>query len=310
MHARLLATAGRRRTRFLVAAVAAGTAIGLGFPGGTAPGDAADRFVAGGPATERAPLRLDEAAPVLAAAGRSRTHLGLPEPASVGVDRVTDRYAGTTYDEVTGRGADGRPVHLQRFDGQGRLVGAVSFGWQAAGGRRLQGVAAARARASRLAADLEFDVGGQPEVRQEPDDTGWTIAWPRMVDGIPVPGDGVRVDLWPDGRVHAVVRTERPLAPRPSRLLDEATARERAASELDDLFGTRAGQVAIATVALGWVAPNDAFEPTAPDAPDATLRLAWVVEARTSGELSEGLRAVKLFLDAGSGTLLGGDVLR
>ena len=37
----------------------------------------------------------------------------------------------------------------------------------------------------------------------------------------------------------------------------------------------------IAAVALGWVAPNDAFEATAPDAPDATLRLAWVVEART-----------------------------
>ena len=75
-------------------------------------------------------------------------------------------------------------------------------------------------------------------------------------------------------------------------------------------FGSRSGQVAISAVALGWIAPNDAFEPTAPDAPDATLRLAWVVEARTQGDLSDGLRAVKLFLDAGSGALLGGDVLR
>lgn len=310
MHASLRAPLGRRRTRLLVGVAVAGAAIGLGFPGGTAPGDAADRFVAGGPATERMPLLGDRAASVLAAAGTSRRHLGLSEPAAVEVDQVTDRYGGTTYNEVTGRDGAGRRVHLQRFDERGRLVGAVSFGWQAAGGRRLPGVAAARARGTALAADLGLDVAGQPEVRQEPDDTGWAIAWPRVVDGIPVAGDGIRVDLWPDGRVHAVVRTERPLASRPARVIDEAAARARATLALADLFGSRSGQIAIATVALGWVAPNDAFDSTAPDAPDATLRLAWVVEARTSGELSEGLRAVKLFLDAGSGALLGGDVLR
>ena len=310
MHASLRAPLGKRRVRLVVAAAVAGVAIGLGIPGGTAPGDAADRFVAGGPAAERAPLRPDRAAPVLAAAGMSRRQLGLSEPASVDVEHVTDRLGGVTYDEVTERDGAGRALHLQRFDEQGRLVGAVSFGWQAAGGRRLPGVAAARARATALATDLGLGVTGQPEARQEPDDTGWAIAWPRVADGIPVPGDGVRVDLWPDGRVHAVVRTERPLAPRPSRVIDEAEARARATLTLADLFGSRSGQVAITAIGLGWIAPNDAFEPSAPDAPDATLRLAWVVEARTQGDLSEGLRAVKLFLDAGSGALLGGDVLR
>ena len=107
-----------------------------------------------------------------------------------------------------------------------------------------------------------------------------------------------------------MVRAERPLAPRPSSLLDEAAARQRAADTLGSLFGDRAKLVAVATVALAWVAPNGAFDPTAPDAPDPTLRLAWVVEARTQGALSEGLRAVKIFLDAGTGSLLGGDVLR
>ncbi len=166
------------------------------------------------------------------------------------------------------------------------------------------------ARATALAADLGLGVAGQPEVRQEPDDTGWAIAWPRVDDGIPVAGDGVRIDLWPDGRVHAVVRTERPLASRPSRVIDEATARAHATVALADLLGSRPGQVAITAVALGWIALNDAFEPAAPDAPDATLRLAWVVEADAQGDLSENLRAVKLFLDAGSGALLGGDILR
>jgi hypothetical protein len=310
MDASLRAPLGKRRARLVVAATVAGVAIGLGIPGGTAPGDAADRFVAGGPAVERAPIRPDRAAPVLAAASASRTQLGLPEPVSVDVEHVTDRLGGTTYDEVTERDGSGRTLHLQRFDERGRLVGAVSFGWQAAGGRRLPDNAAARARATALATGLGLDVAGQPDVRAEPDDTGWTIAWPRMADGIPVPGDGIRIDLWPDGRVHAVVRTERPLAVRPARVIDEAAARARAAITLGDLFGSRSGQVAIAAAALGWIAPNDAFEPTAPDAPDATLRLAWVVEARTRGDLSDGLRAVKLFLDAGSGALLGGDVLR
>jgi hypothetical protein len=79
---------------------------------------------------------------------------------------------------------------------------------------------------------------------------------------------------------------------------------------LGTLFGDRTDQVAITTLALAWVAPNSAFDPTGPDAPGTTLRLAWVAEARTSGPLADELRAVKLFLDAGTGALIGGDVLR
>jgi len=310
MNALFLAPLGRRGARLLVAAAIAGAAIGLGLPGGTAPGDAADRFVAGGPATERAPLPPEQAAQVLAAASSSRQRLGLPGPAAVRVDRVTDRFSGMTYDEVTATDRAGNTLHLQRFDDRGRLVGAVSFGWQSRGGRPMPDAEAARARGSRLAADLGLNVSGAPDVRQDPDDGGWTIAWPRVVDGIPVLGDGARIDLWPDGRVHAVVLAEKPLESRPSSLLDEGAARQRATDTLGDLFGSRAGQIAIAAVGLGWVAPNDAFDPAAPDAPGSTLRLAWVVEARTRGELADGLRAVKIFLDAGTGALLGGDVLR
>ncbi|HSW43197.1 MAG TPA: hypothetical protein VLM76_11870 [Patescibacteria group bacterium] len=310
MHARFLVPLGRRRTRLVLAVAISGAAIGLGLPGGTTPGDAADRFVAGRPATERAPLDGEQAARVLAVARTSRVRLGLPEAADVRVDRVTDRFSGTTYDEVTTSDAAGRSLHVQRFDEHGQLVGAVAFGWQAAGGRHLRDADSARARGLSLAADLGLGVSGPPDVRQEPDATGWTIAWPRVVDGIPVLGDGVRVDLWPDGRVHAVVRSERPLAPGPSSVLDEAAARQRATETLGNLFGSRAGEVAIVTIGLGWVAPNGAFDPTAPDAPDPTLRLAWIAEARTSGALAEGLRAVKVFIDAGSGAVLGGDVLR
>jgi hypothetical protein len=301
----------RRRAVRLVAAVAVASAgIALGIPGGTSTSDAADRFVAGGPVTERAPVAADQAAIALSRAAVVRSRLGLPEPAASRVERVVDRFDGTAYDEVTESDATGRALQLQRFDAGGRLVGAVAFGWQATGGPPIQNAAAARARGNRLAADLGLDATGTPDVRQGSDDTGWTLTWPRIVDGVPVVGDGVRVDLWPDGRLHAIVRTERPLATRPATTLDEPKARTRAIATLGSIFGNRAGQVTIAKLGLGWVAPNSAFDPTGPDAPGATLRLAWTVEARTSGKLADGLRAVKLYLDAGTGTLIGGDVLR
>ena len=310
MHARMSSLSRHRGARIAAAIAVAGTAIALGSPGGISPGDAADRFVAGGPVTDRTPVAAEQAAAALALAAAFRARLGLPEPATSRVERVVDRFDGTGYDEVTASDGAGQALHLARFDARGRLVGAVAFGWQAAGGPPLANAAAARARGDRLAADLGLEQSGTPDVRQGPDDTGWTLTWPRLVDGVPVVGDGVRVDLWPDGRMHAIVRTEHPLAPPPSAKLDEATARIRATAMLGTIFGSRSGQVRIASLAPGWVAPNSAFDPTGPDAPGATLRLAWIVEARTSGDLADGLRAVKLFLDAGTGTLIGGDVLR
>jgi hypothetical protein len=307
--------AGRRShlrpgTRILVAVAVAGAALGLGLPVGTTPGDAADRYIAGGPVIERLPLAADRAAAARATARTFGARLGLAEPAAFRVEHVTDRFASTTYDEVTGTDFAGRALHLQRLDDRGRLIGAVVFGWQSSGGRPLADARAAGDRGRRLAAQLGLEAPGAPETRRLPDDDGWTVSWPRVIDGIPVIGDGVRIDLWPDGRVHAVVRTERALAPQPASILDEAAARLQAEAALVDLFASRAGEIGVARLALGWVAPNDAFDPAAPDAPGSTLRLAWVVEARTTGDLAEGLRAVKLFLDAGSGALLGGDVLR
>jgi hypothetical protein len=310
MRARTYFPGRHRGARMATAIAVAGTAMAIGSPGGILTGDATDRFVSGSPVTERTPVAADRAASTLALAAAFRSRLGLPEPAVSRVERVVDRFDGTAYDEVTASDREGQALHLERFDAGGRLIGAVAFGWQAAGGTLLPNAEAARARGNRLAADLGLGPTGTPDVRQGPDDTGWTLTWPRIVDGVPVPGDGVRVELWPDGRMHAIVRTERSLAARPSVTLDQATARGRATATLRAMFGSSSGGVRIASLGLAWVAPNSAFDPAGPDAPGATLRLAWVVEARTSGELADGLRAVKLFLDAGSGTLIGGDVLR
>lgn len=299
----------RPAARLALAAAAATLAVGLGLPAGAPAGDAADRFVVGGPLVERVALEQPDAAAAGRLAASLAARLGFAAPASTRAERVSDRFTGTTYDEVTATDAAGRALSLQRFDGRGRLLAAVAFGWQS-GGRPLADARAASARASRLAADLDLGASGSPTAEQLPDEGGWSVSWPRIVDGVTVVGDGVRIDLWQDGRLHAVVRSERPLAPRPPAVIGQAAARAAATAYIADRLGARSGALAIARLDLRWVAPNDAFDASLPDAPSPTLRLAWVVEARAAGDAAESLRAVRLYLDAGSGALIGGDVLR
>jgi hypothetical protein len=56
------------------------------------------------------------------------------------------------------------------------------------------------------------------------------------------------------------------------------------------------------------VAPNDTWAPERPDAPAETLRLAWIVRYEASGPLSERMRLLELWVDAGDASVIGGDV--
>jgi hypothetical protein len=135
------------------------------------------------------------------------------------------------------------------------------------------------------------------------------VAWDRTVAG--VPGDGLRIQLWPDGSVHGITRSERVLAPRPGVLLDEASVRLSAEAQLDRWFhGNARREVTMAGLALAWMPPNDTFAPVGPDAPGAVLRLAWVARVTTSGGLIDNLRGHEIYLDAGDGSTFGGDILR
>jgi hypothetical protein len=130
------------------------------------------------------------------------------------------------------------------------------------------------------------------------------------VDGVPVPGDGLRIQLWPDGSVHGLTRSERALADRPAAALDAVRARSIAEAQLGTWFrGGVGGGMTIAGLGLAWVPPNDTFAPAGPDAPDSVLRLAWVVRATASGQLTDTLRALEIYVDAGSGAVIGGDIL-
>jgi len=301
------------RVRFLfpllLGAAAAVAALSLG-PGGPPAGSAADRFVAGQRSTTRTPVGREAAAALRERAAAHRRAIGVDAVASVTVERVEDRFAGLTYDEVVDRNGRGQRLALQRFDLAGRLLAAVRFGGHNPKRLAVVDAAGARSAAERHARALDLRPVDTARVRRGAADE-WVVEWPRLVDGVPVPGDGVVVRTWADGTLHTAVRHDRPLAERPDRLIAVGEARRLAGARLAGWFDPRnAGEWQIDGASLAWVAPNDAFEPAGPDAPARVLRLAWVVRVATRGTLAEAIRGLELFLDAGDGRLLGGDVLR
>jgi hypothetical protein len=130
------------------------------------------------------------------------------------------------------------------------------------------------------------------------------------VDGIPVRGDGVRVSLWSDGSFHGLTTSERPLAAAPPAPIGAAAARRAAEAWVVSRFdGAAPGALQVVAAELAWIAPNDTWATELPDAPAETLRLAWIVRFEAHGTLAERIRLVEYWIDAGDGSLLGGDVV-
>ncbi|MHB8399215.1 MAG: hypothetical protein ACYDCI_09830 [Candidatus Limnocylindrales bacterium] len=301
----------RGRVRLGALTAALGLAAVMTLANG-APGAAADPFQAGGPGSEAQPIHGPAAASAIGLAVRSAAALGLPVAAGRAANHVTDRFASTEYDEVTESDATGRLIALQRFDPRGKLLAAVRFGWTGDGGRPLGDDNAARRRGEQLArAAFGTMPDGTARVLHGPSESGWTVSWERSVAGIPVRGDGVRIQLWPDGSIHSVSRAEHELAPAPAQPIAEAAARAAVDAQLGRWFpGVDRSEVAISAIQLAWTAPNDTFAPQLPDAPGRVLRLAWVATVATSGALAERLGGLELDIDAGDGSLIGGDVIR
>lgn len=290
-----------RRLAWTGLAIAALVAIGA------SPGSAADPFVAGGRSTRPVAAPADHLARAESRARALTAALGIPG-ASHRATRLDDKFEHRTYDEVTSFDGGGRDVAISRFELDGTVAMAVGLGWRPGTGRAVDSVGAARSAAA-VARAAGLAVGGQPDVRASAGSGGWSIAWTRRVDGAPVRGDGVRVMLWPDGSFHGLTRSERPLATAPTRTINAAQARAAAGSLAAERFGASIAETRIVSVERAWIAPNDTFEAAAPDAPAATLRLAWIVRFESHGALAERLRQVELWIDIGSGNMLGGDLV-
>jgi hypothetical protein len=283
------------------------TAIGVGLVGAGAAGgsQAADPFVAGQTSTRPVALGAADTGRALdRAAGLARA-LGLPAGART-VERLNDRFEHRVYDEVVSRDRTGRPVAVARFGTDGRVVMAVALGWHGSGTRSVARDAAAR-HAEAIVRAAGVGVSGSTAVR--PLSSGWSVQWSRTADGAPVLGDGVRVLLWPDGSFHGLSVSERPLAAVPRHRIAASRAERLAERTVAQRYGASAKDLSVESTSLAWVAPNDAWNAAAPDAPAASLRLAWVVTLRADGHLADRLRGLQVWLDAGDGSVVGGDVM-
>ena len=234
--------------------------------------------------------------------------LGLTEPASRSVLQAVDPGTGTNVAEVTELNAAAVPTMISRFDSTGGLVSAVRLGFVAP-----PAIAIASADVSGAASAILGKVGisttGSPSVSPRAAG-GWLVRWVRQVGALPVPGDGIGVQLDPDGSFHGIVRTQHGLAPMPTSTIDAATARRLGSARLDAwLPAAVRSEATISSVGQAWIAPNDTFGDVIPAGSGATLRLAWIVRVTMSGSLADTVAGLEMAFDAGTGTPLGGDLL-
>jgi hypothetical protein len=286
-----------------VVALAGLGAIAIGGPRS----QGADPFVAGGRSTRPVALPVSEADRAKAEGRRLAAALGLPGVVQR-AERLDDRFEHRTYDEVTSVDSTGRDVAIARFETDGTVAMAVVLGWHPGHGGPIDRTTAER-RGREVVQAAGLVVGGQPTISSSAGSGGWSIVWPRVVDGAPVRGDGVRIALWPDGSFHGLSRMERPLAAAPDHPIQSDAARNAAESWAARTYGSAGSGLQIVDVDRAWVAPNDTFTTDRSDAPAETLRLAWVVTFEARGTLAARVRSVEVWLDAGDGAVLGGDLV-
>ena len=291
-------------SRILILLPVAGLAVALvGVPAS----QGADPFVAGQLSSR--PIAIDASASDRALGrahdlGRAIGLGGVRET----VTRLDDRFDHRVYDEIASFDARGRQIGLTRLDTDGRLLLALQLGWSPGTGRPIS-AATATDKAATIARAAGLTIDGKPEIQRSSGAGGWIVRWPRLVDGVVVRGDGARVTVWADGSFHAVARNERSLAARPATTLSADAARSAVERIVETRFKASAANLAVAAVDQAWVAPNDTWDPARPDAPDAVLRLAWVVRLQSSGSLADRMRMLEFWLDAGNGALIGGDIV-
>jgi hypothetical protein len=260
--------------------------------------------------TAPGPITLSAAATasISALAADVDERLGLQVPARRTVARLVGGASGQTVDEVTDLDPVGKPVAISRFDTSGHLVSSVRLGYAPTIGVALSAPAAI-ARAKMVLASVGIPAGGSPAASSRATG-GWLVRWMRLVGSVPVPGDGVSVQLAVDGSFHGLVRSDHPLAPAATATIDQARVRNLVAARLDGwLSANLRDQASVSTMGLAWVAPNDTFGDPLPAGPEGTLRLAWLVRITTTGTLADQVAGLELAFDAGDGTPLGGDIL-
>jgi hypothetical protein len=255
------------------------------------------------------PLTADHAAALLGRAGSVRDALGFPAGHGRSAGRVIDRARGSEYDAVEETAADGAVLAEYRFTPAGRLEHAVRLDTTGPADRRLSGPRAS-ATARMALASLSLIPAGGEAVLVDAVQGGWQVHWQRAQRGIPVRGDEARVHVRADGSIGSVAWVEHDLTAEPSKRMAGTAAAAVVRTTAEGWFaGTESG-CRIGTPTLAWVEPNGLFDAAVPMSGAGPYRLAWVVDVRPTGAAALSLGMVTVFVDAGDGSLIGGDVIQ
>lgn len=264
-----------------------------------------DGWRAGQPDRQPLPVAPDDAGGRALQVGRLARQLeltGRPGPLQRYFEAVEQRV----FDHLDLLGPDDEPVGSFRFDAAtGRLAGYVRTEWRADFALPRVDEQAAAAAAERFAHLSGVALPAvAPSVAWDGGWQAWEVRWPRLADGIPVEGDGVKVAVLRGGQLKAISIRERPLRPAPLAHIGPAEA--RAVAERFAAGRIRAEDLRVEEVRQAWLAGNDFVAPAGPDVESAELRLAYVVRFSHSIAGRAERHLVELFVDAGDGRIIGG----
>lgn len=309
-----LCTVAKAKSFLAVAAVVLGLAAtagpltAAGFTKDASGSPAVPASKLGQPTVTDTVIYADDRPDLFARAGAIRDALGFPAGAARSGRHVKDGMQNAEYDEVADVDSAGQPISLTQFDGGGRLVTAVRFDPPPAISGKVTSDQASKAAQSVLARS-GLAPSGKARVEPNPVAGGWDVHWPRTEGGFPVRGDETSVHVWQDGRIHSVARVDHQLSTLPSKRLGQADAQGVVTRQVDAWFANRGSGYAVQKMDLQWVEPNAAFDPSKLGATPASFRLAWVADVTPSGAAAEVIRQITLYVDAGDGTVIGGDVV-
>jgi hypothetical protein len=253
-------------------------------------------------------ILADDRPEVFARARTVREALGIPGGARNQGLHVKDGQRKLEYNEITESDASGQPVSVTQLDGSGRLLLAVRLD-QPKTTRSPTGREAALKKASEGLAAAGIRPAGSASIEASEGSGGWDAYWTRTSNGVPVRGDELRVHVRDDGAIGSVGQVTHELAEAPAYRLSKDQALSVASGQMRTWSSRSGASFSVRDLDLEWAGPNAAFEPSRIDAPEAPYRLAWIVNVIPTGDAASYARLVTLYIDAGDGSVVGGDVV-
>lgn len=301
------------RTLLAAGVVVLGLAMSTGQLTAASPAGAADQAAVNAALvaqtrTTQTVLYADSSPEVFARAAAARDAFGFPVGAQRVGRRIHDGVQKSDYDEVSEVDSAGHAIAMTQFDTTGRLQAAIRFDKPSSSVAGMTPDGAVKSARRGMTA-YGVQLGTQTRTDVDAASGGWNLHWDRSEGGFPVRGDETQVHVWQDGRIQSVARVEHQLAAAPARRLSQADAQTAVARQMDAWFAGKDAGYAAQGLDLQWVAPNAAFDPSKVGAAAGPYRLAWVANVKPSGPAADSIRLITLYVDAGDGTILGGDVV-